>query len=64
MLSGKFALNTKCETFSEYYDYYVKKLTNIVIPVLLYMFLRSLYDNGGMFWQISFWKTYVKNVFF
>lgn len=64
MLSGKFALNTACETFSDYYDYYIKKLTNIVVPILLYMFLRSLYDNGGMFWQVSFWKTYVKNVFY
>ena len=64
MLSGKFALNTACETFSDYYDYYVKKLTNIVITVLLYMFLRSLYDNGGTFWQVSFWKTWVKNVFY
>lgn len=64
MLSGKFALEAKCETFSDYYHYYIKKLTTIVVPVLIYMFIRSLYDYGGMFWQVSFWKTYVKNVFY
>ncbi|MBD5458796.1 MAG: acyltransferase [Lachnospiraceae bacterium] len=62
MLSGKFALASKCETVSDYRQYYGKKLTNIVVPALVYMFLRSLLEYGGRFWEISFWKTYVRNV--
>lgn len=62
MLSGKFALASKCETVSDYYNYYMKKLNSIVIPILVYLFLRSLYEYGGRFWEISFWKTYVRNV--
>lgn len=62
MLSGKFALAVRCETVSDYQRYYGKKLTNILVPTLLYMFLRSLLEYGGRFWEISFWKTWVRNV--
>lgn len=64
MLSGKFALATKCESFNDYYRYYTKKILTLVIPILFYMFLRSIYDNGPGLLQISFWKTYIKNVLF
>ena len=64
MLSGKFALATKCESFNDYYRYYTKKILTLVIPILFYMFLRSIYDNGLGFLQLSFWKTYIKNVLF
>jgi len=62
MLSGKFALASRCETVSDYREYYGKKLTNILVPVLMYMFLRSFLEYGGRFWEISFWKTYIRNV--
>lgn len=62
MLSGKFALATKCESFNEYYRYYTKKLLTLAIPILFYMFLRNIYDNGLGLLQLSFWKTYIKNV--
>ncbi len=62
MLSGKFALAVRCGTASDYHRYYGKKLTNILVPILVYMFLRSLWEYGGRFWEISFWKTYVRNV--
>lgn len=62
MLSGKFALAAKCESFNEYYRYYTKKILTLVIPILFYMFLRNIYDNGFGFSQLSFWKTYIKNV--
>lgn len=62
MLSGKFALASRCETASDYHRYYGKKLTNILVPILVYLFLRSLLEYGGRFWEISFWKTYVRNV--
>lgn len=62
MLSGKFALAVRCGTVSDYHRYYGKKLTNILVPILVYMFLRSLWEYGGRFWEISFWKTYVRNV--
>lgn len=63
MLSGKFALSAKCTTFHDYYRYYVKKFITLVLPILFYMFLRSLYDNGGGLFHLSFWKFYIKNVF-
>lgn len=62
MLSGKFALAAKCESFNEYYRYYTKKILTLIIPILFYMFLRTIYDNGLGFLQLSFWKTYIKNV--
>ncbi|MCM1174307.1 MAG: acyltransferase [Blautia sp.] len=62
MLSGKFALASKCGTLSDYYRYYMKKLINIMAPILIYLFLRSLFEYGGRFWEISFWKTYIRNV--
>lgn len=62
MLSGKFAIAVKCESFQDYYNYYVKKVINLVIPILFYMFLRTVYELGGEFWEISFWKSYIHNV--
>ena len=64
MLSGKFALSVKCETFYDYYRYYIKKLITLILPILFYMFLRNLYENGSNFFDISFWKTYIKNVMY
>lgn len=62
MLSGKFALAASCESVSDYRRYYEKKLLHIGIPMLCYMLLRSIYDYGGAFWELTFWKVYVKNV--
>lgn len=64
LLSGKFAIATKCDSFDDYYRYYAKKLIHLIIPVLCYMFLRNLYDLGGIFWKGSFWKSYIENVFY
>lgn len=63
MLSGKFSLSVKIETFHDYYRYYTKKLITLIIPILFYMFLRSLYDNGTELIPPYFWKSYIKNVF-
>lgn len=62
LLSGKFALSAKCESFCDYYRYYAKKLITLIIPILFYMFLRNLYDNKGGLFHLSFWKSYIKNV--
>lgn len=64
MLSGKFALAAKCEVFEDYLRYYYKKFINLFIPVLGYMFLKSLYESSGVFWEADFWRAYVENVFY
>ena len=64
MLSGKFALTAECKSVEDYCRFYYKKFVNLVIPMFGYMFLRSLYEAGGVFWKIDFWDTYIRNIFF
>lgn len=50
MLSGRFALSTKCNTQKEYKNYYINKVCSIVFPMILVTFgieiSRDIYKNG------------------
>lgn len=62
MLSGKFALNSVCETVKDYRSYYLKKLVSLGVPILVFLLLRTLYDLGG---RVSFRylaRQYLENV--
>lgn len=63
MLSGKFALKVRCKTMKEYRAYYSKKLKNLILPIFVYMLLRSVYDAGGIFWTAEFWRQFFSNIF-
>lgn len=49
MLSGRFALNTKCNTKQEYKKYYINKIVSVVFPMFLVTFgiefLKDIYKN-------------------
>ena len=50
MLSGRFALSTKCNTKMEYKKYYINKVCSIVFPMVLVTFgvefCKDIYKNG------------------
>lgn len=61
-LSGKFALQAKCETKEEYIRYYLKKFQNLIIPIGFYMILRSAWDFTGNRFSVAFLKTCIDNI--
>lgn len=62
MLSGKFALETRCDSWDDCRRYYLKKLVNLGLPVLLYMLLRTMYDMQWSFTAKALVKQYIINV--
>ena len=62
MLSGKFALQEKCDSAKEYFNYYYKKLWGLLVPIVLYMFLRYTYDTNYAFssegFLTGFWQNF------
>ena len=65
MISGKFALNVRCQTMEDYKKYYLKRLGSIGVPVLVCMLLRSMFNIGwwpDYFLSVDFLKEYIQNV--
>ena len=65
MISGKFALNARCERAADYVRFYLKRIGSIGIPVLGCMLLRSMYNIGwwpDYFLSLDFAKEYAANV--
>jgi len=68
MISGKFALGTCCKTGPDYWNYYLKRIGSIGIPVLVGMLLRSMYNVGcwvpDYFLSREFLMEYIQNVLY
>ena len=62
MLSGKFALQEKCETSKEYFWYYYKKIWGLVVPIVLYMLLRYSHDANYTFLNSGFWIGFIQHL--
>ena len=61
MMSGKFNVR-ECKTDQDLKRYYVKKIRNIMLPILILFFIRTLYDMFPNYGSIlHFGKEYVKN---
>ena len=63
MLSGRFSLQRKYDSWECYIEYYKNKLINLVVPIVFYMFLRYFHDCGWVIGGAGFWLDFVRNVF-
>lgn len=54
MLSGKFSLNARCERVWDYVNWYIKRLSAIGIPALVFMRLRTMHNSG-------WWPAYLRS---
>lgn len=62
-LAGKFALNTTINSNDEYLTFYVKKIVYLFLPMLLYMFIQTIYqlwDSESSFGNIGY--KYLLNI--
>lgn len=61
LLSGKFALNTHIESKEDLKNYYKKKITGLILPILFFMLVRTFHDFR---YRLSpdFLLTYFRNV--
>lgn len=62
MLSGKFALQERCESPKQYFWYYYKKAWGLVVPIILYMLLRYSHDANYSFLDNGFWTGFVQHI--
>lgn len=63
-LSGKFALGKECNSKKEYLRWYYKKVVNLLLPCLFYMFLRQVYMSQEPVCSTMFWREFFGNILY
>jgi surface polysaccharide O-acyltransferase-like enzyme len=62
MLSGKFALGGTYKSKEDRKRYFQKRILNLILPMIFFMWLRSAYSVRGDIFHLEFWNLCLRNI--